>query len=217
VTGEVIDVIPDHEQLVLPDETFVIVKSLVSSGHLSITHLLIEDEITTGEADGLLAFFGILKRATSWWIGDLLNQLEITHPEEFSQLSEATGLAETTRQQYQFVCQQVAVERRQPSLGFSHHAKVARLEPKEQNAWLKRAASKGWTYAMLVEAMRAKRAETRPQIPGTEGGNGGVDTKMVLEAAEAIDRDAHEHPDDPTSFLVPVEDITRLRAALGRE
>ena len=217
MTGEIIDVLPEHEQLVLPDETFVIVKSLVSSGHLSITHLLIEDEITTGEADGLLAFFGILKRATSWWIGDLLNQLEITHPDEFSQLSEATGLAEVTRQQYQFVCQQVAVERRQPSLGFSHHAKVARLEPKEQNAWLKRAAAKGWTYSMLVEAMRAKRAETRPQLPGTESANGSVDTKLVLEVAEAIERDAREHPDDPTSYLVPVEDITRLRAALGRE
>lgn len=216
MTGEVVDVLPDHEQLVLPDETFVIVKSLVSSGHLSITHLLIEDEISAGEADGLLAFFGILKRATSWWIGDLLNQLEVTHPEEFSQLSEATGLAEVTRQQYQFVCQQVPVERRQPSLGFSHHARVARLEPKEQKAWLTKAAKNGWTYSMLVEAMRAKRSETRPQLPGTES-NGKVDAKLVVEVAEAIDRDAREHPDDPTSYLVPVEDITRLRAALGRE
>lgn len=221
MNGEVIDLIPDattDEQLILlPENTFTLIQSLHMAGAITLTSLSIEQRLSLDESEGLLTWFGVLKRSSSWWIGDLLNQLERTNPEEFSQLSEATGLAESTRLAFQAVCANVDVKIRKVNLGFSHHAKVSRLEPRDQKRWLDRASKQGWTYATLVEHMKAHRAETRPQLPGTEDDNGAVDRRLVVEVAEAILRDAAEHPDDPQHYLVPVEDIVRLRAAFGRE
>lgn len=219
MNGEVIDLIPEattDEQLVLlPPETFALIGKLHAAGAITLTSLVIEKPLPNDQAEALLTWFGVLKRSSSWWIGDLLNQLELMNGEAFSQLSEATCLAESTRLAFQAVCAKVDVKIRKKNLGFSHHARVSRLEPKEQKQWLDRAAKQQWTYATLVEHMKAHRSEQRPQLPGAEGGS--IDTKLVVEVAEAILRDAHEHPDDPMSYMVPVEDIVRLRAALGQE
>jgi hypothetical protein len=218
--GEVIDLIPDaDEQLqLLPPETFSLIQALHEAGAITLTSLTIEQPLTDDQADALLRWFGVLKRSSSWWIGDLLNQLETTNSESYSQLSEATGLAESTRLAFQSVCANVSVKIRKTNLGFSHHSRVSRLEPKEQKQWLDRASKQNWTYATLVEHMKAHRSEMRPQLPGAEdNGTGSVDQKLVVEVAQAILRDAQEHPEDPLHFIVPVEDIVRLRAALGQE
>ncbi len=221
MNGEVVDILPDattDEQLVLlPPETFEIIGNLQAAGAITLTSLSIEERLPYDRAEGLLTWIAVVRRASTWWLGDLLNILEVTHPEEFSQLSEASGLAETTRLAWQSVCANVPVKLRKTNLGFSHHAKVSRLEPKEQKRWLDKASKEGWTYATLVEHMKAYRSEHRPQLPGTEDDNGAVDRKLVFEVAEAILRDAQESPEDPQHYLVPVEDIVRLRAAFGLE
>ena len=129
MNGEVIDLIPEattDEQLVLlPPETFALIDALHKSGAITLTSLSIEQPLAYDQADALLTWFGVLKRSSSWWIGDLLNQLEVTNPEEFAQLSEATGLAESTRLAFQAVCANVAVKIRKTNLGFSHHARVS--------------------------------------------------------------------------------------------
>ena len=53
--------------------------------------------------------------------------------------------------------------------------------------------------------------DSDPPAPG-----GGLDSKLLEEAARAILRDARR-ADDDLHYLVPVEDMTRLRAAFDEE
>lgn len=188
---------------------------LERAGAITNTSLTLTDPTMPFDtAEALGAFLGAVKRRTSWYIGDWLNFCESVYGEEFAQAAEATGLSEQTLLNYKFVCAQVAPDRRQPGVSFGCHALVARLDPREQNAWLKQAAKKGWGEKELRAAMAAKRAEMRPPLPGTEKGD--ADPKLIHEVAEAILRDAKD-AGDGQHVLVPVEDITRLRAALGQE
>ncbi len=162
--------------------------------------------------EGLGAFLGAMKRRTSWWIGDWINFGEGVYGDRFAQALSHTGLNEQTLLHYQFVCKQIPESRRQPTVAFGAHALVARMEPAEQNRWLKQAARKGWGERELRDAIKAKRSETRPQL--FDDGEEGSDRTAVMEVAKAIIRDAVPHIDSQ-HHLVPNEDIARLKAALG--
>ena len=220
--AELIDLNPDAVgtdiQLRFDGDQFDTVRAMAAEGAITLVSFDLSDrEISEELAEALIVWAGTLKRSSSWWIGDLLNDLEQRFPESFSQIAAASGLSEQTLLGFKFVCAAVPKERRKANLGYSHHARVARMTPKEQKHWLDRASKNGWPYDVLAENIKAKRREERPQIPGVEDAPAGVNTALVVEVAEAILRDAAEHADDPNLYVVPVEDIVRLRAAFGQE
>jgi hypothetical protein len=221
--AELIDLNPESVgtdiQLRFDGDQFDIVRDMAASGAITLVSFDLSDrEISEELAEALVVWAGTLKRSSSWWIGDLLNELEARFPESFAQIAAASGLSEQTLLGFKFVCAAVPKERRKANLGYSHHARVARMTPKEQKAWLDKASKNGWPYDVLAENIKAKRREERPQLPGVEDANGsGPNQSLIVEVAEAILRDAQEHADDPNLYVVPVEDIVRLRAAFGME
>lgn len=171
--------------------------------------------------EALGSYLGRMKRSTSWWLGDLLNHGEKLFGEEVYQADEAIGLNGNTLRHYQYVCQQVPRSRRQRKLGFGHHVLVVNLGADEQAHWLREAARNTWRETDMREAMqeagvlkpRPELVENTPLFPddSTE-----IPQPLLTEVAEAILRDAVPH-DDGRSYLVPSEDIARLRAVLGVE
>jgi hypothetical protein len=221
--AELIDLNPEAVgtdiQLRFDGEQFDTIRQLADGGAITLISLDLSDiDVSVELGEALIVWAGTVKRSSSWWMGDLLNDLETRHPESFAQMAAASGLSEQTLLGFKFVCAAVPKERRKANLGYSHHARVARMTPKEQKAWLDKASKNGWPYDVLAENIKAKRREERPQLPGVEDTNGsGPNQALIVEVAQAILRDAQEHADDPNLYVVPVEDIVRLRAAFGQE
>jgi hypothetical protein len=211
MTAEVIELRPAttlHEQEV----AWQLLLDLEAAGAVTATSLQLSDPNTPYESyEALGAFLGWIKRWTSWGIGDWLNFGEGVYGERFAQAAAGTQLTEQTLLHYQFVCRQVPQSRRQAPLAFGVHALVARLEPKEQTYWLRQAVRKGWGEKELREAMKAKRSETAPQMFPDD-----KPTNELADVALAILRDAKPH-DDAQHWLVPNEDMARLKAAVGVE
>jgi len=166
---------------------------------------------------GVGSFLGEVKRRTSWYMGDWLLHGQASFAERFSQAHLVTGLAEQTLLAYMFVCENVPAKRRRAGVPFSCHAKVARLDAKEQERWLAACEKHGWTYAELTERMKAARKDTKPPLPGTEETHADPDPAMLLEVAQAIVAHAREHEQDGSLMVIPREDLARLKAALGEE
>ena len=201
----------DHHQLSL--DAFDAFTTLATAGLITPTSLdLTDPEMAFESYEMLGAYLGRMNRSCSWWIGDWLVFGEGVYGEKFAQAVHATGLAEQTLLNRSSVCRNVARSMRRAALPFSVHAEVASLPAKEQKKWLDRAEKYNWTRAELRAAMKATRVDTPPP----EGDDGEVETVTLIEVARAILRDAKESA-EAGFVLVPDEDITRLRAALGEE
>jgi hypothetical protein len=204
----------DHQQLQLDGDAFRAIVALAEAGAITPTSLDLSDpELPFETYEALGAYLGRMNRSCSWWIGDWLVFGEGAYGEKFAQAVHATGLAEQTLLNRAYVSRNVARSLRRAAVPFSVHAEVAPLPPREQKRWLDRAEKQAWTRADLRAAMKARRTETEP--PEARSGEP-VEGALLEEVARAILRDAREH-DDPGFYLIPAEDVARLRAALGEE
>lgn len=193
-----------------------LVLDLEAAGMLTATAMTLTDpDLPYERAEALAVFLGSTSRRWAWYIGDLLVFSENVYGEQYAQLASAIGLSEQTLLGRIFVAKNVPPERRKANLSFSCHALVARKSPQEQEHWLGKASEHGWGYAQLKDAMKAARKEERPPIFDDDD-DPDINAELVLEVAAAILRDARAS-EDPTVFLVPAEDIARLRAALGED
>jgi hypothetical protein len=201
----------DHEQLALDGEAFQHIVRLADAGAITAVSLDLSDPDLPFETyEALGAYLGRMNRSCSWWIGDWLIFGEGAYGERYAQAVTATGLAPSTLQNRVYVCRHVPKSRRRARLPFGVHAEVASLEPSEQTKWLKKAEQGDWTREVLREHMKALRKDSPP--PETAE----VDDVMLADVARAILRDA-QLADDPSYYLIPAEDMARLRAALGVE
>ena len=124
------------------------------------------------------------------------------------------GLTEQTLMHRMFVCRNVPPERRVEGLSFSCHGLVARKKPEEQAYWLAEARRHAWGYIHMRDALRAARsADEQPTLlpPEEPAMQPEVDVMLVLEAAQAILRDAQ--PAEDGWVRVPQESFARLQAA----
>ena len=213
------DVRPNGQLVVLDEKAFpplAPLKSLARDGAITLVSLdLTKGPLTVTTAQKLLGWLGMMNRATTWWIGDALNQIEHALPNEFSQIVDALGYSEAAARARMFVCKQIHPDRRKPSLGFSMHYKVARLSAREQSEWLNEAEAGQWTYAQLVAEMKDRRSVER--LPGTDDA-GSPHTPLppdrVLEAARYVVAARRDYGSD---WLVPREAMAQLAAAVGEE
>jgi hypothetical protein len=203
----------DHQQLALDGDAFRAIVSMAEAGAITPVSLDLSDPEMPFETYEMLgAYLGRMNRSCSWWIGDWLVFGEGAYGERFAQAVTATGLAEQTLLNRAYVCRNVPRSLRRAAVPFSVHAEVAALPAKEQRKWLDRAEKGNWTKAELRAQMKARRTDTPPP----EADDGEIEPGLLLEVARAILSDAKEH-DDPGFYLVPAEDVARLRAALGEE
>lgn len=195
-------------------QTFDLIRQMEDAQAFTPVQLRLDGDVTYDQAEALAHFLGETKRRSSWYIGDLLIYAENAFGEAYAQIADATGLAEQTLLNLRYVCVHVPPDRRVAGLGFSLHAEVAKLSAKEQKAWLARALKGGWSRAELRERMKAKRKDEKPPLIDDDGNP--VDMNSLVDAARALLRDATEH-EDAQHYLVPNEDIARLKGALGEE
>lgn len=210
----------DHQQLRLDPEAFAIVHQLADAGVVTAVSLERLDEVPFEKRRMIAVYFGEMSRHLQWWVGDLLNDSEARDGHEFSQLAADTGLSEGALQSRMYVCRRIAIKRRRPTLPFSVHLAVAALGARDQERWLKLAEAEQLTAVMLreriKEATKGQQQELLDRDSDPPDPDKGIDRGMVVEVARAILRDAKPAEDDQ-HYLVPIEDMVRLRAAFDEE
>ena len=186
---------------------------LERAGAITPTALILPPDTTLKRWAAMGAMLGEMDSSMTWWIGDWLNFGEQMYGEEHAQAVDSVGLSHETLRQYRRLCEQIPPERRRVGVAMSVHRLVAGLEPAEQTRWLDAAVENGWGRTALAMAMGIK---PQGQLPPAEPGSPSTATDPLSEVGLAILRDLREG-DDPQFVLVPIEDIARLRAALGVE
>lgn len=112
---------------------------------------------TLAEWTHVMSFAEATEEASPYWIGDLELYAD-TRPDWAERLSQATAhlrLAKHTRENLKSVSRRVGLTARRLAQSKSHSAEVAALEPADQEQWLERSRSEGWTERELREALRA--------------------------------------------------------------
>ena len=99
--------------------------------------------------ENLGRFLGVLKSASSFWVGDLLNAGEALYGEQYAQVEAVLGISHQTLLNLQSVCRRVPKSIRRSDVTFSVHAEVAALEPNAQRHWLAEASKRGMSKAEL--------------------------------------------------------------------
>jgi len=95
--------------------------------------------------------------ASTWWLADWAGFGEQRYGERYRDAVAITGVGYQTLRNYAWVARRFEVSRRRDSLSFAHHAEVAALPPKEQDAWLDRAEAGQWSRNDLRAALKASR------------------------------------------------------------
>nr|BAF98638.1 lmbU and cloE-like protein [Streptomyces argenteolus] len=110
----------------------------------------------------------LISDASTWWLGDWVVYGQDRYPDRYRKAIEETSLDYQTLRNYAWVARKFPVSRRREKLSLQHHAEVAALQEDEQDVWLNRAESKGWSRSELRRNLRAIRADreetTSPSI-----------------------------------------------------
>jgi len=103
-----------------------------------------------------------ISNASAWWLGDWIVYGHRSYGQRYKLALEATSLDYQTLRNYAWVARRFEVGRRREGLSFQHHAEVAALPEAEQDMWLSRAESDGWSRNELRRRMFALQASGRP-------------------------------------------------------
>lgn len=130
---------------------------LERSGAATPTGLTLPPDMPYERFEALAFYIGTVHKATLWALGDLVNFGEDVYGHEAWQAIDyavdASGLSRHTIQNYAWVCRKVPRSRRHPKLSPSHHGEVAKMEPDEQESWLRRAVDEQMTRTQLRTAI----------------------------------------------------------------
>lgn len=171
-------------------------------------------ELTYDEWEAMGAGLGAVNRSCSWWVGDWLLYGEGTFGERWAQAEAATGLARQTLENRMSVCKRVPPTRRRPGLPFGCHDEVAAMDARDQTYWLDRCEKNGWTREDLRHAIREKRRRDKGEKTEVLPPDRPSSPEQVLEMAKRVVGSAREYGSD---YLVPREEMAKLRAAVGME
>lgn len=114
--------------------------------------------------DGRLAGIEIQQQTRSnlWHLGDWVLAMQERFGEEASQYVSAEHFTEAHLKRATWVCDKIEPARRVAQLSFEHHAAVAGLaEKRDQDRWLKKAATQNLAVKDLQRAMRQKKHRDR--------------------------------------------------------
>lgn len=101
-------------------------------------------------------------RAYRWWVGDWLNYGEAEYGDQYAEAVATTGLANGDLRNCKWVAEEIDLSRRRDKLSWSHHYEVAGLEPEDQDCWLDRAETQGWTRKELRAWLKGSKPKPLP-------------------------------------------------------
>ncbi|GEM_PF-797765 len=104
--------------------------------------------------------------SSQWWLADWLVYGQSRFPGRYKQAVEETGLEYQTLRNYAYVARRFDVSRRRDKLSFQHHSEVAPLPEPEQDLWLDRAQTFGWSLSEFRQHLR----NARQNRDGARGG-----------------------------------------------
>jgi N6-adenosine-specific RNA methylase IME4 len=98
-------------------------------------------------------------QGVNWWLGDLLAYGDNAYGEKYEQSVPDLGLAYQTLANMVWVARSVTADRRKGELSWQHHVSIAKLEPAQQERYLKKAIKEKLSAADLkkVVAQATKR------------------------------------------------------------
>jgi hypothetical protein len=121
-----------------------------------------------------------------WSLGDWLVYGETTYGARYRSALDATQFDYQTLRNVAWVARSFDMSRRRDALSFSHHAEVAALSQAEQDLWLARAQSGGWSRNELRRRLGAHyRRRPQPRPGGLRLELGGQREQRWLAAAES--------------------------------
>ena len=160
------------------DTTLTIAEKAVQIPGVRVTRIgLCIDESLTPEA--VSTVFDCLEHITgcsNWLWGDALAYADRKWgnryvESKYKDSANATGLAIQTLKIARFTAERIPMDRRRRELTFTHHAEVAWNYENEddQNRWLDRAITEGWSAVQLRRAIRLAKQEIHEE-PNDEAG-----------------------------------------------
>ena len=117
-----------------------------------------------------------LARKSGIMLGDWINYGSKAYGEKYKEAPEFTGLAPKTLRNYASVARRVGPTLREPSLGYDHHAAVAKLESHVQRYWLDMAKEHKLTVRRLRVSIQLGRLASEEEM---EDGAGNKQTNHV--------------------------------------
>jgi hypothetical protein len=119
-------------------------------GEITKTALILNPGIPYEQWQGILENLYALESGVQWWIGDALNYGEKSYGETYTQAMETTKLAYDTLAQYKWVASEYQFCDRS-QLSWTHHMRVAAIEPKRRAGILKKALKEQWSVSDMKE------------------------------------------------------------------
>lgn len=104
---------------------------------------------------------GGISRCNQWWLGDWVRYGADKWGEKYTQAAKITGYDPRSLANMASIASAFETSRRRDDLTWSHHVAVAALPEAEQEDWLDRAASEGFSVADLRTELRAALKEGR--------------------------------------------------------
>lgn len=133
-----------------------------------------------------------LSTACAWSLGDWLVFGAEAYGDRYKEAVTTTRLEYQTLRNYAWVASRFAAHRRRDGLSFQHHAEVASLPEPQQELWLQRAETMGWSRNELRRHLALRRSISRRTNGDTATLKVSVKTVRGARwraAAEAADRD----------------------------
>jgi len=122
----------------------------------------------------------IISDASGWWLGDWLVFGEVRYADRYRRAIAETALDYQTLRNYAWVARKFTLPRRRARLSLQHHAEVAALSHVEQDVWLERAETLGWSKTELRRQLREQRSAT----VGAKSQDGAVVRLNVTDARQ---------------------------------
>jgi hypothetical protein len=107
--------------------------------------------------------------ASAWCLGDWLIYGETRFTGRYREAIERSSLEYKTLRNYAWVARRFSLSRRRERLSFAHHAEVAALPEPEQDFWLHKAETLGWSRNDTRREVQASLRE-RGQLPAHPAG-----------------------------------------------
>lgn len=98
---------------------------------------------------------GGISRCNQWWLGDWVRYGAEKWGEKYTQAAKITGYDPRSLANMAYIAAAFKSSRRRDDLTWSHHVAVAALPEADQEAWLDRSVSEGFSVADLRTELRA--------------------------------------------------------------
>jgi hypothetical protein len=164
-------------------------------------------------------FLSTVRTSSAWCLGDWLVYGETAYTGRYRDAIRHTSLDYQTLRNYAWVARRFPMSRRHELLSFGHHAEVASLTEPEQDFWLRKAESMGWSTSRLRREVRASLSERGEGGLAQDGkepadlAHSGGEESTDAPGAAADETDQHRHR---LQLKVPATQLELCRAAADK-